>query len=301
MQMVPRAFLDLDAQCYARLLEDPCTAPLCHPVYNGADGGVVSRFETDFVVFSSSTDTCGALLWIPGAIGNNAGNAPSIITIESSATGTAVTSVNPPNTYNPGFTFLNASAAGVRVVSACMQVYWPGSEGNRSGYITYGNANGSALIVGSSYSADGVSQIFPNSERMPMDYVEIKLRPQDGDQNWTPPFNNTPVSELYKKGAVGFVIKGIPTSTGVRVRLVAVYEWQPNSGQGIVIPDNARNHSSNTLDQVINFLDATGNWVAKIAHSANTVYRLGRQVQPVASMLARTTNYGMTKIPAMLT
>lgn len=288
------------AECYARLLADPCTAPLCHPVYNGADGGIVSRFEYDTVLFSSSTDTCGALIWAPGGIGVSSTTASGITTIEAAASSTSVTAVSPPATYNPGQGFLSGVAANCRVVAACIQVFWPGSENNRQGYITYGNVSGATILTGTSYSVDSVSQLLPNSERMPMDFIEIKLRPQDGDQQWTNPGGATTVAELSKKGAIGFAIKGIPTSTGVRVRFVAIYEWQAYPGQGLVIPDNARNTSTNTLDHIVNALDATGNWVAKAVHAANTVYRIGRQVQPYASALARTTNYAARAIPALM-
>jgi hypothetical protein len=133
-----------------------------------------------------------------------------------------------------------------------------------------------------------------------MDHIEIKLRPTAADQDWTLPSAPTTQPDLNKKGAIGFTVKGIPPATGIRVRLIAVYEWQPLANQGLVTPANARNTSVNTLDHVVNFLDRTGNWIVRASHAANTVYNIGRQIQPYVSPYGRTTNYGNTRIPAML-
>jgi hypothetical protein len=181
-----------------------------------------------------------------------------------------------------------------------MQVFWAGSETSRAGYISYGNTTGAQIIIGGSYSADSISQVFPNVTRTPMDHLEIKLRPTTADMDWTQPSLPTLQPDLNRKGAIGFTAKGLPAATGLRVRLVAVYEWQPLANQGLVTPANARNTSSNTLDHVVNVLDRTGNWMVSAAHAANTVYNVGRRVQPIVSALARTTNYGNTRIPAML-
>jgi hypothetical protein len=260
----------------------------------------VARFESDFTILGGATDTAGGIFWIPGGIGSNAGSASGLLQYFAASSGATTTLQNLPASQNPGYPFLASSASAVRVVSACMQVFWAGSENSRAGYISYGGTTGAQVIIGGSYSADGISQVFPNVTRTPMDHIEIKLRPTAADQDWTQPSLPTLQPDLNRKGAIGFTVKGIPSSTGIRVRLVAVYEWQPLANQGLVTPDNARNTSVNTLDHVVNFLDRTGNWVIRAAHAANTVYQVGRRVQPYVSQFGHTTNYGNTRIPAML-
>lgn len=269
--------LDNDGMCYARLLSDPCSAPLCHPVYAGVDGGLVARFESDFVFANGATDSNSGFLWTPGAIGNAPG-ASSITTIQSSSSGSSVTALVGSVGVQPGWSFLAATTRTARCVAACLQIYWPGTELNRSGYVSYGNGTGGILASGGSYSVDGYSQMLAESVRMPDSYVEIKWKPTASDQDWTDPTTATPASDLFRKGSIGFAVKGIPVSTGVRVRLVAVYEYQPAANQGMVIPYNSRSLSNNSLDQIVNALDSTGKWATSIGQVAGAGLRMAGKV-----------------------
>lgn len=303
-QQLPRAVgrpagpgLDRQAVEYARLLADPCNAPLAHPLYVGADGGIVARFETDLVVFVSGTTTAAAFVWTPGGIGTTGTVASNLSQFESPLSSSGATAAGLVPATNPGFNFLSANASAARCVAACLQVYWPGSEQNRAGYITYGKCPGSSVIIGTAgYTADGVGTIFQTSQRMPVDRIDVVWKPMDGDQQWTNPSANTPTIELTRKGAVGFVVKGIPSGTGVRVRMVAVYEYMPIAASGLSIPYDSRNMSNNTLDQVVNFLDRIGGFTdgaVKFGASAlRAAGKVGRAVNAVS--------YASRAMPALL-
>jgi uncharacterized protein YaiE (UPF0345 family) len=228
-------------------------------------------------------------MWVPGGIGVTSGNASGIVTVEAANTTTSTAAVNSVIGLQPGYNFAVGTSNAMRCVAACLQVYWPGTESNRQGYISYGTMNGNNMVAGTSYTMDNLSTLFNMSERIPTDYVEYKWRPSDGDQLFTNPLQSTPTPDLARKGALGFVIKGIPVSTGVRVRLVAVMEWQPLAGEGVTVAGNSRNTSVNSLDHVINYLDSAGDWMLKAGHVLASGYRAGRAALPYVQAVSYAT------------
>jgi len=126
----------------------------------------------------------------------------------------------------------------------------------------FGNIPARAVAAGASVSADEVGVLLQNSQRMPNNQIEIRWRPGDGDQMFIDSATDTPAAEFARRTAIAITFKGIPVSTGMRFRCVAVYEYQPEVGQGMVAPVEARNTSNNTFDQIINVLDKTGDWMA---------------------------------------
>jgi hypothetical protein len=268
--------LDAYSSAYARLLSDPCAAPLTSPSYIGGDAGILSRFETDYLLFNNATDTAGTLIWTPGGIGTTGTLASHLFFTNAATSAAFATSTALSNASAPGLTFLANSAVSARCVAACMQVYWPGSEANRSGIVYTGVVNGGAVVGGTGVSADGVGSACQFVDRMPAGMIETKWRPADGDQISIPVNTNTAAAEIDKRNAIVLAIKGIPNSTGVRVRLVAVYEWTPGLSQGFVTPITTRSWTGNSLTDVLNYLDArypnwfhnAGNYLSGAASSA---------------------------------
>lgn len=256
------SMLDPHARAYMQLLRDPCGAPLCHPVYSGSDGGILSRYETDFIALNGATTTSGCIFWTPGAFGANAANASHFLVAGSPLSSSGGTVGAYTLLQTPGGSQLPVVASVVRCVAACLQVYWPGTESNRQGYIMYGNVPGRATFIGDTLSADSFGTLLQNSGRIPAGMIEIKWRPSEGDQLFIDSASDTPAAEFARRGSIGVCVKGIPVSTGVRVRAVAVYEYQPRIGQGLVQPSQSRNLSNFTFDNVMNKLDSVGNWMA---------------------------------------
>lgn len=267
--------LDSAAAAYAALLLDPCGADLTYPVYAGSSGGILARCESTNTFFAGSTAVGGVFQWLPGAFSVNAGNALNQFFASDTGVGGTITFGNALT--QPGAVLAN-NASSIRCVAACMQVYWPGTELNRQGFVTAGNTIGNSYPVGSTQTATGGNTLLSYYSRMPGDMFEIKWRPTEADQDFNGPADNLGPLNLSGHGAITLNVAGIPVSTGVRIRLVAVYEYLPSFSAGIEQSGNNKNRSKFTLDNVLSKLDSMGNWTVsavKLASSAfQTVSRL---------------------------
>lgn len=296
-QQVPLPLgLDANARAYAELLRDPCNAPLTHPVYSGGDGGYLGRYEVDLLTNNTGT---GAFLFAPGCMGISAD-----ATVSSSGNNSVMhlvqnsDSLAPANDVvackwvclapglQPGYTALYSQSAAVRPVAACMQVFYPGSELNRSGVVSLARVN-AGQVLGDTGNGPNVAQYRAISNfvaRTPENHYEIKWTPADGDQLYTDPSLITGPREVERKSGLLLTYAGLPASaTGsVRIRLVVVYEWAPGAiGGGMLANTSSRNRSANTLDHVLNALDRLGNWwtnmgptVGRVAYGAYKAYQV---------------------------
>jgi hypothetical protein len=257
--------LDTAGLAYAKLLADPCNAPLVSPVFNGADGGLLIRAENNYNAGASiGTTTAGVFVWAPGAIGNNAGNGSAIAQGESTIPGGAITLGAISSGYQPGYGFLTSNSSECRCVAACMEIFFAGTEVQRSGLIASGNIMGGSLYLTESVNAQGSMVLFERYDRTPDCSLMINWRPTNFDQNYTVANNATTFTEISRRGALGFAYFGLPAGVGVNVRMVAVYEYAPSYALGLTSVFSNRSWSENTLDQVINFLDKAGPWTARL-------------------------------------
>lgn len=278
--------LDEQARCYAALLANPCDAPLCHPTYSGADGALVVRVESYYYLGVTTGATASAFAWTPGAIGGNGTLGASITTFDAIDANTLTTLVAVANFTQPGYTFLAANASEVRCAAACIQVVYPGTELNRSGIINYGNANGAVINRASQATVSQLQGVLPYYERTPTNCVEIRWRPTSFDQEMTSPTANTELNEIYRRGSLIVSQSGGYPSTGLCLRLVAVYEYTPLMTSGLVLSNMSRNTSANTLDHVINALDSTGSWMTRGAAALGSVVRGASKLVPYVRAIA---------------
>lgn len=262
--------------------------------FGAGSAGLVSRFERDFVFGNAAGETCAALAFIPasGTVYWTASTGDSVALTWLQATAQA-----------PGSSFLAANARQFRCLAACAQVMWPGSELNRQGIISL--AQGPAEEVASTVSTVGnMRSAAQHVERMPEDIVEIKWRPNDSELQWNNAAGvlSAPASvDLEKYGALFATSAGAPAATGIRVRLVAIYEWLPRPD---VAPGMSTSYSkppnTDTLTKVLTALDAAGHWTVSraglAARAASSLYsglsaaytvgaglsRLGRLALPAA-------------------
>lgn len=264
--------LSLASKRYAALLADPCNGPLVQSPFGAGSGGLVSRFESDFLVGWSATSTNTAVAFapaIPMVYGEGAA-----LTSDTAAINWATT------TASPGRAYLLSNARSFRCLSACIQVYWPGSELNRSGIISLGQAGAQEALS----TVLTVSQLRSSSqyvERMPERMSEIIWRPTDAEVAWNTPNDTT---DMDRFSALYVTASGIPVSTGIRVRVVAVYEWipRPDLAGGMVLP-TAKVGTSDTLGGIVSALDKFGDWMY---HGA------GATAKAVSSLVAGGTAVG---------
>ncbi|APG76273.1 hypothetical protein 3 [Changjiang tombus-like virus 7] len=245
--------LDASAAAYARLLADPCGAPLVHPTYSGSEGGYLIRAESFVTPGVGATENAGYFSWVPGLIGNAAG-------IQVGAAAGAGTSVAANNFGQnaPGFNFLRDTASGARCVAACLKVSYPGTEAGRAGRVHFGQTSGGSIIQGVGYTADNVAVLLPHYTRTPAQEFELVWKPNDADQLFRDPSALTSEESKSARAALTVAWAGLPVATGLTFRLTAVYEWQPASADGLSVPNMSRSPSENTLDNVINFLTRQG-------------------------------------------
>jgi len=269
---------------YVRLLTDPCNAPLVPGIYPGSGGGIVSRFETDFLIGTTATDTCASFTWVPGM---NLTFAPSIaLPLDSTAFTPAIGAVG----SMPGYNFLNTVAGSFRAISACMQVTYPGSELDRSGIISLGIQDGASIIPflpttqGGSAVATNVQQLrsmAQHTERTPATTAEIIWMPGEFDgQNFSygligpPPKYPGPGDGVMFQGrnALVFTAASLPLGIGVRLRCVLVCEWTPRVNQGIVASVNPT-YSAETVAEVLAKLARSNpNWYIHASNIASSLY-----------------------------
>lgn len=275
--------LDQNARAWARLVADPCYAPLTHPIYPGSDGGLLARFESEQTFGAGAGETGFIVGFVPGLPGGSIyANATAL------ASDTTNTLFNNTSIAGPGQTFLSTSASAVRCVAACMQISWPGSELDRQGYITLGQCSGGLLSQGLSVVTNtaALRPLCHLRARVPDTFLEVKWRPTLGDAEWHDPSLAGTVGDINKKGAIFATVSNLKALIGARVRFIVTYEWQPKTNQGVATAFDSHIPSKNSLDDVINALDKNGpGW----AYRATTAFNA---VSGMASAFNRANNAG---------
>lgn len=261
-----RSNINLDAQAlaYARLLADPCNAPLVHPVYAGGDAGFLVRADSVLTVGNVTTETAGFLHWTPGYINSN--NTELLIGAAPTATTATVATAS---SGGPAKGFLAANAKATRCVAACVTVTYPGSESSRSGRVHFGHTQASLIDSTLTYQPDQVAPLLQNFSRTPAESFEIFWKPGAADTEFNDP--EEPASPLLRdrKSSITVSWAGLPVTTGLTFHFTAVYEWIPGVNRGVATNSNGKNRSANTLDQVLDTLIGRGfSFVRSAAHAA---------------------------------
>jgi hypothetical protein len=270
-----RASLD-----YAALLADPCNGPLVSGPFGDGSGGVVTRFERDVVINNSATDVGAALVFIPGLATVQGTSAPITTDV------TAINFANIATSDMPGYNFLSTNAGQFRCLAACIQVYWPGSELNRQGIVSVGQFPAD-IVTDAVVSTSDMRTASPYVERMPDGMVELKWRPTTFETTWQRVANVTDTATDWDKyTALAVSASGIPVSTGIRVRMVAVYEWIPRPGTGSGLTTIHRTTvKTGSLSNIIAALDRTGDWMYNGAMKAgHALASMARGVGAITSV-----------------
>jgi hypothetical protein len=87
---------------------------------------------------------------------------------------------------------------------------------------------------------------------------------------------------MAKRNGLAVTVRGMPAGIGVRIRLVAVYQYEPKVGLGLV-NNSTRALSNNSFDQVMNFLDKLGDWSSMSAGGYDRVARAASIAAPVVA------------------
>lgn len=257
--------LDAYAAQYARLLADPCGAAVVHPVYSGAEAGFLFRAESVLTLGTGATDTSGILHWVPGYANSN----NSELGVAAAAGPSALVTIA-ANGNSPGKPFLGTNAFGARCVAACIKVIYPGNEQGRSGRVHYGHTQASFADIGdANFSIDNYALGLQHYTRTPPEAIEVIWRPGHADQEFNDPAAGSTATLRDRKSALTVAWAGLPVATGLTFYLTAVYEWTPRPSIGVSANATGKNPSQNTLDEVIDAVQATGfSWVKSGIHTA---------------------------------
>ncbi len=250
----PARSLDASAAAYARLLMDPCNAPVVHPIYPGGDAGYLFRAET-FWTPAGAGATAGYLHWTPGY--TNFDRTQLIFGETTGGTVATVASVL-PQSYSPGAAFLASNCKAARCVAACLKITYSGSESGRAGRIHFGQTTGGLVDAGSSYTPDAVAQSLQNYGRTPAETVEISWKPNIADTEFNDPSESASALFKDRKGSITVAYAGLPAAVGPTFHFTAIYEWVPATGLGLGGNTMGKAVSRNTLDDVLDAIASTG-------------------------------------------
>lgn len=236
---------------YAALLADPCNAPIARGVFGDGLGSMAARYETDFVLTPAGTNTAGAVCFSPYGAYIRSG------AVDSDTANITFTSSVPA----PGTGQLN-NASRFRALAACMQVMWTGSEQNRQGVISLGNAPAFSSTL-PSISPSDVRSYCPYVFRTPGQVVGMKWRPTDEDIQWHK-YAQGPYDETRNNG-IWLSWAGFPAGQTIRVRVVYVVEWDPEMTINLGVLPQAYGDAGKLDDGLwsksLRLLDRTGHWL----------------------------------------
>jgi len=249
----PVAVLDRAAADYARLLADPCGAPLVHPIYPGGDAGFLFRAESFWTAGAATGRTSGVFHWTPGYA-----NASNTELVAMTADAPTVSTLFAAQAQAPGIAFLAANAKGCRCVAACLKITYPGAEQTRSGRVHYGLTQAGMIDAGDSTTVDAFAQTLQHYGRTPTDTVEVIWRPGAADTEFNDPKEAASQFIRDRKTAVSVAWAGLPAATGLTFHMTAIYEWTPNVGLGVGHNAVGKARSRNSLDDVIDAMVARG-------------------------------------------
>lgn len=281
-----RAALDAAAAAYARLLADPCAAPLVQPVYPGGDSGFLFRAESFATYSTGAAQTAGVVHWTP----SYPNFSQTELLVKQAATGTSAEAfVAPPD--SPGRTFLQNNARGVRCVAACMKITFPGAENVRSGRVHYGHTTAGMLDSADVTTVDAVAQALQHYSRTPADTVELVWKPNLADCELVDPATTANAQARDRKAALTVAFAGLPAATGMTFHFTAVYEWTPIAGSGVAHNALGKAVSRNSLDDIIDALVASGYTFVRHAGSTFGSALAGYGAAAMSSYLGST--YGL--------
>lgn len=246
---------------YAALLADPCNAPLVPAPIGDGSGSMVARFERDFIFGAEANNQATAWGFVPSDP-----RTWGVFSAPLTDSGTVQWADGFYTGNTPGREFLLDNAQAFRAISCCAQVYWPGKELDRSGVISLARVNADMFTYNTT-----VQELRSNAhyiERMPNGCSEIVWRPGEFDLQMTEP-EGTSASTPAGRRLTGLCItaSGYPVTTGIRIRVVVVYEWIPKQSTGFKLGSNNA-ETGVTLGSVLHALDRTGQWMYHSGHVA---------------------------------
>lgn len=225
---IPRGLPSTHHADYARLLTDPCSAPLPKGVYTG-EQGMISRFVSDTVVNTPAGFTSGCFIYHP---------ASGMVHASGGANGGTSTTLAYGTSFTPGFATTNAVAAKQRALAAVITAFASGaSMTNCTGEIAAGVCSLDTLANGLSITFDQLFQLASIRGPIERRSIDIKWYPNTLDDKYSTSNTLTGV-DASDTNVVFFAYRGYPAAIGLSVRLTGVIEWTPKINIGTAVSNN---------------------------------------------------------------
>lgn len=258
---------DKAAADYIKLLMDPCSAPLVHPV-GTPTGGILIRCQSIVPLGTTSASTAGMLHWVPGGI--NTSNNELLFAVPASSSTAIQVNASPSS---PGKSFIAASASDYRCVAACARIMYDGTELNRSGRIGYGNTIGGSITASTTTTVDAIISTMSHVERTPQTVAEIRWCPNEADMTFIDPNATIAAQDRERRSALTIAVANYASTYPLTVEFTAVYEYKPVLGQGVVTQNRTSSTSPFTVAQVVSYINSMSGdpWVAAGMRAAANV------------------------------
>lgn len=236
--------LDTHGAQWARLLQDPCGAPMVQGCYPGGGSGILLRFKA-YAAVLTGTNQDFQFSFTPGY------NKYVFGQTLAGATGTIGVRQFP-------FAVLNGTTYdSYRCVAACARVVYLGSEGNRSGQV--GSAITSSSIFDEGATVVGTGGLLPVMQkvaRLGEVIHETKWVPSVRDMNFVGSQDTTDYP--YDRATITICGYTLPAGS-CTVEMTGVYEVIPEYGSGIVASQTVPS-SRNSVTDVLRALGDTASW-----------------------------------------
>lgn len=212
--------LDEPAVCWAKLLQDPCNAPICESPYSGQKG---------------YTTRVSGTLSLPVGAGNTA---LTLIVVPTGCFVATFSGITGATTFTPAFasgqfpgnTFLSSNSNQVRCLAGCIQAWSSLAPLNITGNVHAGVVPTSAVNT-AGVSVDRLSQLATASGKLTAEMMELKWRPAAHDEDY-----NSIGAGNYDdsdRNAMFMAFSGLQSSETIQFKLTFVYEWVPRFDLGL--------------------------------------------------------------------
>lgn len=278
---------------HINMVIDPCAAPIGRSVYSGASGLVTRHVSTG--ALNGGTNVAMILGLVPGGY--------RTITAATLTGGTAL-SPTYSVTNVPGYSFLNSTTSQSRVIGACIQIHWNGTEFNRGGSVAYGCIQASGVNAAST-TIDNIYRMLPHKRRVVAGDLEIKWNPSAEDESYDVCDAASTVSNFNDRNGLYFAYQG-PANGEFGYTLTTVVEWLPKVGMDSPAPPTIREslpaavpHINNFLSKLEHFGDGAFDMSSKVAHAASAVYAGATNSYKTVKGLTRMFETGLSLVPML--
>lgn len=247
------------------MVTDPCNAVLGHTAYRGSDG-FVSRFKSNLVVSSGgATNNICVVAFYP---------AYNSISVRFTGDPNAALTTD-YSTPGPGQAFLLGNSGAQRVVGACTQILYTGTELNRQGLVFRGVIPENVL---NGASVNQLRVLCQHSSRNSGGLLETKFIPSSIDEEYWATGAAAP-AESGDRNVIVTILEAPQNSTqAFNLVHTLIAEWRPKLSIGLQVPTPNTPDVPGGLERVRTALASMGDWWLNAAHTASTALVAGRKV-----------------------